>query len=868
MFSIVACPRCAGQVSISSGASPTAHVCCPLCDSQYPLSELLAALPPALIIVDSPAEAHDAEDLLASPLLPPAADSLSHAVVAPAGTPEDEFDLSPVAPGEPDSLEAEYSLEGSEPLDEADIAVEVPNFAEPEHAGFQDHELHAAGEPPETAEGGFEDAGFDDAPGPGSPYAEHDPEELPEMEFAAADEFAAPGDEFSAPGEHDFAAPGEHDFAVPGEHDFAAPADEFSAPGEHDFSAPEGDEFSAPGELDFAAPGEHEFSAPGEHDFAAPGEHDFSAPAEDEFSAPGEHAFAPNEEGGFGDIEQGFQHEMALQPGEYQREAGEDAGEEIGMADEFSLPSPGAPPEAPAKGKKGAKAAKAAKGKPAKGKSAKVKASKSDKPRRSFVGTLFLMLTVPLFAVLFLVGIYMGMLWGTNRDVLELAGIKMADKLPPWAVPKAFHKASHPTMLAGGPGMPPVNPLSQPAADLSEPGNPAPGNPAAMPAEEPAANAAPGDNAASTPDSLDVPPSALTGRKPVRQDDAKDMPAEKPGDAAADDELLAGLKPKPKAPDDGVGAEPEEKMPAKKKSVENDELAGDEKKPAGDLPGADEKMLDDPLGNKGAAKKVVANKVPEEDLLPGEVPAGKSKPGAKPDPEMKDELGLDGLAGKKPKAPADEPPKDDPLADPIAPPVTPLDVPAYTLADLDQALADVVDSTATMAAADTLAPDDLKKARAQYYRRFYRLGEVMTFAEDDAAALRLGDEKVAVITLLRKTGSNEEKLAQIGRAATKWLAFSKRGEHAGILLGGTVAEIVHDGKLYEVKIAVPGVEQPVSVFSGTKPKVVEEDRVILLGSVVDDPTANLPGYEGTQPAVVWNGLTVKLPAEAAAEESK
>jgi hypothetical protein len=69
------------------------------------------------------------------------------------------------------------------------------------------------------------------------------------------------------------------------------------------------------------------------------------------------------------------------------------------------------------------------------------------------------------------------------------------------------------------------------------------------------------------------------------------------------------------------------------------------------------------------------------------------------------------------------------------------------------------------------------------------------------------------------------------------------------------------GKLYELKIAIPGVEEPVSVFSGKKPRgVAQEDRVILLGSVVDNPTDNLPGYEGAQPAVVWNGLTVKLPA--------
>jgi hypothetical protein len=790
---------------------------------QYALSEVLAALPPALILVDSPAEAHDAEDIAVAPHWQPEADLLSHPAGEPPWKHEDEFDLSPMSHGEPHehgdshSPGEPLSLEASEQLDEPQLSHDAPQLSEPEHAGFAGHDLHDAGEPQEMAFPGhdveppqhdeFATIEFTNAPGPGSPFAEHGGEELPEMEFAPADQFTTPGEQ------------------------------EFSAPGEHDFSAPADDEFS-------------------------------------EFPASGQHAFPPNEGGEFGAIEhEGFEPENALQPGDFTREVGEDTGEEIGV-DEFSLPSPGAPPEAPVpvKGKKGAKAAKPV----------KVKAPKSDKPKRSFAGTLMLMLVVVFGGMFLVAGGYMGTLWFANKDVLEVAGIKLAEKLPSWAVPKAFQKgASRSPMLAGGPGMPPVNPLNQPAADLSEPVNPAPGspafgNPAAMPAEESAASAVPGNDAPPTPDSLDSPAPALTEKKPARKPagDAEEMPAEKPGDAAADEELLTGLKPKPKAADDGFGAEPEEKMPAKKKPVENDELAGDEKKPAGDLPGADEKMSDEPLGekaagNKRAGNKVAANKVPEDDLLPGETPAGKPAVGNKP--EMKDDLGLEDLVGKKPKAPADEPPKDEPLGEPVAPvapPVTPLDAPAYTLADLDQAMTDVLDSTATMAEADTLAPDELKKARAQYYRRFYRLGEVLTFAEDDAAAPRLGDEKVAVIALLKKTGNDEEKLAQIGRAATKWLAFSKRGEHAGILVGGTVAEIVHEGKLYELKIAIPGVDEPVSVFSGAKPKVAEEDRVILLGSVVDDPSANLPGYEGTQSVVVWNGLTVKLPAEVAAEESK
>jgi hypothetical protein len=394
-------------------------------------------------------------------------------------------------------------------------------------------------------------------------------------------------------------------------------------------------------------------------------------------------------------------------------------------------------------------------------------------------------------------------------------------------------------MLAGGPGMPSANPLGQTQPGFSPP----------VPGEEPATSA--DNNAPPAPDGLEAP--APGGKKPAADD--AEMPAEKPG-AANDDDFPGVPKAKPKA-DDGLGGEPEEKMPAEKKPSVKDELAADEKP-------ADEPLADKVAGTKPAAK-MPAEKPADEETLPGEAPAG--KPAAKPEAGGKDELGLGEMPAKKPKAPAE----DNPLAEPPVPaaaPVVPADAPVYALTDLDQAMTDVLDSTETMAQADTLSPDELKKARAQYYRRFYKLGEVVTFAEDDDAAPRLAEERVAITALLKKTGSDEEKLGQIGRAAVKWLAYSKRGEHAGILLAGTVAEIGQQGKLHEVKIAVPGVEEPISVFSSAKPKVAEEDQVMLLGSVVDDPTANLPGYDGTQPAVVWNGLTVKLPvaADAAAPE--
>jgi hypothetical protein len=212
--------------------------------------------------------------------------------------------------------------------------------------------------------------------------------------------------------------------------------------------------------------------------------------------------------------------------------------------------------------------------------------------------------------------------------------------------------------------------------------------------------------------------------------------------------------------------------------------------------------------------------------------------------------------------PADDllPDDDAPAEVAIAPPATiaPVDAPKYSQSDVTQAMDEVKDSETTMAAADTLPADDLKKARAQYFRRYYRLGEVLTFAADEKKSPQLNGDKAAAASLLKKMGGSDDKLTQVGRAAVKWLAYPKRGEHAGILVGGTVTEIARQGKLYELKVEIPGETEPVSVFSADKPKVSAQDKVILLGSIVDDPANNLPGFTGSQSTVIWNGLSVKL----------
>ena len=75
MPAISKCPRCLQLVTLPEGVASEAEVRCPLCSETYPLSEALAAVPPALIPVDKapgyevPGEPSESEFLVKSDLI-------------------------------------------------------------------------------------------------------------------------------------------------------------------------------------------------------------------------------------------------------------------------------------------------------------------------------------------------------------------------------------------------------------------------------------------------------------------------------------------------------------------------------------------------------------------------------------------------------------------------------------------------------------------------------------------------------------------------------------------------------------------------------------------------------------------------------
>ena len=131
MFSIVACPRCGGHVSLPLGTVPTVQVRCPLCSDQYSLGEILAALPPVLEVLDE----HSAQTAMAAAPMVDAARHAPHESTlsahagnsTPAEMTHDEMGFAPLDLDEPESFVA---AEPSMP-EEAHFPDEPPYHQEP-----------------------------------------------------------------------------------------------------------------------------------------------------------------------------------------------------------------------------------------------------------------------------------------------------------------------------------------------------------------------------------------------------------------------------------------------------------------------------------------------------------------------------------------------------------------------------------------------------------------------------------------------------------------------------------------------------------------------------------------------------------------
>lgn len=149
---------------------------------------------------------------------------------------------------------------------------------------------------------------------------------------------------------------------------------------------------------------------------------------------------------------------------------------------------------------------------------------------------------------------------------------------------------------------------------------------------------------------------------------------------------------------------------------------------------------------------------------------------------------------------------------------------------------------------------------ADVFARLCQLSQVVTFVEIEPGDPQLVHRKEAVEQVLLRAASDQAKQNALGRLAGYHLAETSRAT-SGVLLAGTVQSIDRQGRLFTTRLVLFGLPEVVTVVSTARPPLKATDKVLVAGSIIDQPRDKLLEYEGTLPQIVWGGLPVKLPGD-------
>jgi hypothetical protein len=145
------------------------------------------------------------------------------------------------------------------------------------------------------------------------------------------------------------------------------------------------------------------------------------------------------------------------------------------------------------------------------------------------------------------------------------------------------------------------------------------------------------------------------------------------------------------------------------------------------------------------------------------------------------------------------------------------------------------------------------------YGELCRLAEAVTFVRIDADDPSFSNRRRAVQNLLLKAVGDGEKRHTVGRLAGMRLEAGSRPNN-GVALAGTVQDLAQEGSLHRTRLVLFGAPKLVTVLSreAPQPALKPQDRVLIMGIVIDNPRENLAGYAGDLSQVVWGGLAQKL----------
>lgn len=211
--------------------------------------------------------------------------------------------------------------------------------------------------------------------------------------------------------------------------------------------------------------------------------------------------------------------------------------------------------------------------------------------------------------------------------------------------------------------------------------------------------------------------------------------------------------------------------------------------------------------------------------------------------------------------PSGSPPAVEPTTPPDVPDTTPppattgdfatvRNAPVISPDELSSRLSGAVSASIAM---DTAA-EPMPKLNKEFYVTLAKLGEAITFFEQTSATNQF--DEVGKFAL--EVGKQPAKLDLIGKAAPNWMKLTR--PHNGLAVCGTVESIDFAAPYYVTSLVMPN-KNVLKVVSIKDPAgdYQPQDKVLVLGSILESPQQDLKDYQGEEATVVLDGFHVRLP---------
>jgi hypothetical protein len=202
-------------------------------------------------------------------------------------------------------------------------------------------------------------------------------------------------------------------------------------------------------------------------------------------------------------------------------------------------------------------------------------------------------------------------------------------------------------------------------------------------------------------------------------------------------------------------------------------------------------------------------------------------------------------------------------AEPAAPTeqLGPRNAPEVRMADLQKAQQATMAASQEMAAAvQTNDEAQLRKARSNFYVSLFDMANSLTLVQLGPDGSQFAPMLAAMGPAMRQQMAADPKQLELLKVfGARWFSYPKRPNN-GIVVAGTVASVEPLGKLFQTRVRQgAAADSPlVTVVSAADPNLAPNDEIVTFGSIVEQPAEQLAGYEGNEPAVVWDGITVKM----------